>query len=136
MTGAALYVYTVVVERWPDWCPDGWERFYTDTPSQGIDDQPEPEIPDELRRLADEGLLPDDFPLHRVMHRVPPDNEVEGDEWEAIVCPVRTRRNWLSGAAANRWARHATALGAIVHVRRGRVLWDHADSVVTGGEDR
>ena len=122
----AVYVYRVVVTKWPDWCPNGWERFYTDTPtfSADPDDYSGPsEVPDELRRLADEGLLPSDFPAHRAMVPVYPDSEAETDEWAAIVCPKRNRRNWLSGAAAMRWVRHAEALGAEAHVERGTVKW-------------
>ena len=126
-TERAVYVYRVVVTKWPDWCPEGWARFYTDTPPRWSgdpdDDYEPPELPDELRRLADEGLLPSDFPAHHAMQPLYPDSEVETDEWAAIVCPKRNRRNWLSGAAANRWVRHAKALGAEAHVERGTVEW-------------
>ena len=116
-----VYVYTVDVLRWPDWCPDGWDRFYTDT--NGPED-PAHEPPDELRLLADGGLLPDDFPAHREMVNVYPDGTRETERLDAIVCPKLDRRNLLSGRAAHRWARHARALGADVVVRRGIVQWE------------
>jgi hypothetical protein len=46
----AVYVYTVVVDKWPDWRPDGWQRVYSDF-GEWCED-----IPEALRALADNGL--------------------------------------------------------------------------------
>lgn len=120
MTG---YVYRVVVTRWPDWCPDGWERVYSDVdryPPFGPDFEgdPTPDVPDGLRTIADSGALPSDFPSHRHTEPVYPDDERETDRWQVIMCPRRDRAHWLSGSAAFRWVRHARALGAEAHVER------------------
>lgn len=107
---APTYVYTVVVDRWPDWCPDGWERLYTDHPYEW---QTTNAVPDALRDLAVRGL-PYDMSV------------IEDDlgEYVRIVLPRRDRTHWLSAAAANRWVRHAIALGGEAHVLRGRVAWE------------
>lgn len=107
-----VYAYTVVVDRWPDWCPDGWERVYTDCPEGW---NPQPKVPDALRSLAIHQGLPYDMPVVY--------SDVDG-EYARIVCPRRDRTHWLSGPAANRWIRHAIALGAEAHVVRGRVVWE------------
>ena len=108
------YVYTVVVDKWPDWCPDGWEHVYSDVENAYWD---QPKVPDALRDLAAHGLPYD-------MSVVETDTDAE---YARIVCPRRDRTHWLSAAAANRWVRHAIALGAEAHVVRGRCWWDGED---------
>jgi hypothetical protein len=105
-----VYVYRVVVTKWPDWCLDGWEHVYSDI-DHGYWEQPK--IPNALRALAARGLPYD-------MSVVETDTD---GEYDRIVCPRRDRTHWLSGAAAHRWVRHAIALGAQAHVERGTVGW-------------
>lgn len=111
------YVYRVIVDRWPDWCPNGWDRIYSDEEREDGSESP----PDELRELAESGALPDDLPHERVYRNVYPDNAVPSEWWAVIACPRRNRVNWLSAAAAHRWVRHAIALGAEAHLERGTV---------------
>lgn len=107
-----VYVYRPVVTRWPDWCPEGWERAYSDT-----DDDRTDEPPAGLRELLEAGALPGDLPHHRDEW---PDGTVQ-PEWRIVLLPRRDRVHWLSAPAVHRWVRHARALGAEAHVERGCV---------------
>lgn len=118
------YVYRPVVTRWPDWCPDGWDRAYSDydrySPDpEDYDSTQEP--PDVLRALLDSGSLPDDLPHHRAQY---PDETLMWG-WHIVLLPRRDRVHWLSAPAVHRWVRHARALGAEAHVERGAVTeWE------------
>jgi len=112
------YVYRPVVTQWPDWCPEGWDRVYSDRERDGTKPPP-----DTLRELLDSGKLPDDLPHERMEGR----DGVELGCWEFVALPRRDRIHWLSAAAANRWVRHALAVGAVAHVERGIVgRWEVA----------
>ena len=116
----STYVYRPVVTRWPDWCPEGWERAYSDVERYSADPNecdPTPEPPDGLRALLDAGKLPYDLPHHAAVD--PDGTPTEG--WHLVLLPRRDRVHWLSAAAVHRWVRHAQALGAKAHVERGAV---------------
>jgi hypothetical protein len=122
---ARLYVYRIVVDRWPTDDGKPWARFYG--PSAAA---PHHEIPDWLAALVDAAMplryaYRDLSDLGRVASRIRYDDDRE--IFQGVLMPKPHRVHYLSASGAHELARDMQAFGAVARVTRSKAVeWEHA----------
>lgn len=127
---STLYVYRVVVTKWPTTDGKPWGRFIA--ASQDDDGWISEAYPGDPRAepldwvpFDSEGGWPDEL-SHRIR-----DHDTEGPYGtvmeqgvlDGMVLPDPNRRHWFARHAAEAWVRDARLLGAECHIETGRVEW-------------